>query len=122
MATTIPANCTFAHFDCQNTEGISVRWNKYLARYNMMKGFNITNPDQLLAPMLHFGGEDLYDIFESLPEEKKARIPATEENPSQVVFVRGCAALTDYFTPKQNTEYQRYEFAYSCIQNRKTHL
>ena len=36
IATTIPANCTFAHFDCQNTEGISVRWNKYLARYKNM--------------------------------------------------------------------------------------
>ena len=33
MATTIPGNCTFAHFDCQNTAGISVRWNKYLARH-----------------------------------------------------------------------------------------
>ena len=117
MAATIPANCTFAHFDCQNTEGISVRWNKYLARSkNMMKAFNITNPDQLLALMLHFGGEDIYDIFESLPEEKKkTRIPATEENSSQDVFMRGCAALTDYFAPKQNTEYQRYEFC-RCLQ------
>ena len=75
MATT---NCTFAHFDCQNTEGISVRWNKYAARYkNMMKGFNIAYPDQLLALMLHFGGEAMYVIFESLPEEEKARVPAT---------------------------------------------
>ena len=57
----------------------------------------------------------MYDIFESLPEEEKARIPATEENPGQGVFVRGCAALTDYFTPKQNTEYQRYEFC-RCLQ------
>ena len=116
MATTVPANCSFAHFDCQNTEGISVRWNKYLARYkNMMKGFNITNPEQLLALLLHFGGEDLYDIFESLPEAEKASIPATEGNPAQDVFVRGCAVLSNYFTPKQNTEYQKYEFR-RCLQ------
>ena len=80
-----------------------------------MKGFNITNPNQQLALMLHFGVEDLYDIFEWLPEDEKARIPATEKNPGQNVFVRGGASLTDYFTPKQNTEYQRHEF-HRCLQ------
>ena len=53
----------------------------------MMKKFNI-NPDQLLALMLHFGGADLYDIFES-PLEEKARIPAMEENHGEDV----CASL-----------------------------
>ena len=81
----------------------------------MMKGFNIIDHDQLLALILHFGGKDLYDSFESLSEEKKARIPATEESPGQDVFMQGCAALTEYFTQKQNTKYQRYKLR-RCLQ------
>ena len=86
----------------------------------MIKGFNITNPDQLLALMLHFGGEDLYDIFESLPEEEKARIPATEENPGQDVFVRGCAVLTDTSLQNRTQSIKDMNFvdAYNCLQSR----
>jgi hypothetical protein len=76
----------------------------------MMTGFNINDPGQLLALLLHFGGEDLYDIFETIPAQRRAAVEAGGGNPAQDVFVRGVGALTEYFTPQQNTEYQRYEF------------
>ena len=84
----------------------------------MMNGFNITNLDQLLALMLHFGGEDLYDIFESLPEEEKARIPATVEKPGQDVFVRGSATLiTSLQNRTQSIKDMNFADAYNCLQN-----
>ena len=122
MAATIPANCTFAHFDCQNTEGISVRWNKYLARSkNMMKAFNITNPDQLLALMLHFGGEDIYDIFESLPEEKKKQ--ESQQLRKTPVRMSSCEAvlLSQTISLQNRTQSikdMNFADAYNCLQNR----
>ena len=85
----------------------------------MMKGFNITNPDQLLALMLHFGGEDPYDIFESLPEEVKARIPATEENPVRMSLCE--TVLLSQTTSLQNRTHNikdiTFTDAYNCLQN-----
>ena len=94
-----------------------MRWRKYIARYeNMMRGFAITEPDQLIALLLHFGGEDLYDIYDNIPAADKqplAAVAAHDEVPAQAaidVFRRGVDALTRHFTPRQNTEYQKYEF------------
>ena len=58
-----------------------------------MKGFNIANPDEVLAMMLHFGCEGLYDIFKSLPEQEKARIIETKENPSEHIFMQSWVTL-----------------------------
>ena len=111
MAAALPASADFPKFDCSSMDGISVRWRKYLARYkNMMKGFNINEPGQLTALLLHYGGEDLYDIFQNIPEAERQAVAAVDGNAAQDEFVRGSAALTNYFTPRQNTEYQRYEF------------
>ena len=86
----------------------------------MMKGFNIIDHDQLLALILHFGGKDLYDRFESLSEEKKARIPATEENP---VRMSSCKAVllsqtTSLKNRTQSIKDTNYADAYNCPQNR----
>ena len=59
----------------------------------MMNGFNIANPDELLAMMLHFGCEGLYDIFKSLSEQEKARIIETKENPSEDIFMQSWVTL-----------------------------
>ena len=66
----------------------------------MMKGFNITNPHQLFLLMLHFGGEDLYDIFESLSEEEKKESQQLRKTP---VRMSSCeAVLLSQTTSLQN--------------------
>ena len=73
----------------------------------MMKGYNVKDPEQLVALLLHFGGEELFDIYEAFTENDKK---ATDQ---QDVFQKAVTLLTNYFTPKQNIEYQRYEFRHS---------
>ena len=108
----VPASLNFPQFDCQSTDGVSVRWSKYISRYkNMMTGYNITANEQKLALLLHFGGEDLHDLYDSFTTESKT--PVAEADPAENVFDKGVNCFTVYFTPKQNTEYQRYEFRHT---------
>lgn len=114
MAASIPGLCVLPAFDCQTVDGINVQLGKYLVHSkNMMKGYNVTDPEQLLALLLHFRGEDFYDIFESIPDIDKAPIAAAEGVPAKDRFVRGTAALMAYSIPRQNTEYQQYEYRHT---------
>lgn len=76
----------------------------------MMRGYGITVPERLLALLLHFGGEELYDVYEAIPETEKAAIPAEGDAPAVDIFERACTCLTNHFIPRQNKEFQRYEF------------
>ncbi len=49
----------------------------------MMRGFNVVDLNQLLSLLLHYAGEDLYDIFEAIPEDQKPAIAAQDANPAQ---------------------------------------
>ena len=62
-----------------------------------MVGFGITDDQRKKALLLHYGGEDLDDIFQTLKPEKE-----------DYKFAK--AALDAYFTPKQNTIYETIVF------------
>ena len=72
-----------------------------------MRGYNVTHPEQLVALLLHFGSEELFDNYEGLSEEAKE--VAESEKASEDKFTKGVKALKVYFTPKQNTKYKKYE-------------
>lgn len=75
----------------------------------MMVAFHIVDNEQLLALLLHFGGEDLYDIFEGLLDENKTPNADEDEN----VFDKGIEALTNHFVPQQNSEFQKYQLRHA---------
>ena len=79
---------------------LCTRWTKWQRRFeDAMIGFDITSAKRQRALLLHFGGEDLQDVFETLDNTGTVDeiIPALD-------------ALTAYFTPKKNTVYEAIIF------------
>ena len=101
MATALPQ---FPEFDPTNDSSTqATRWKKWLARFrNLLVALYVTNTERQRALLLHYAGEATNEILKTLPETT-----ATEdENP----FEKSVAALTNYFTPQQNREYEIYVF------------
>ena len=79
---------------------VSTRWNKWISRFkNAMTGYGIDSLTRQRCLLLHFGGEALQDIFETLNDTGN-----TDELDPAV------KALTDYFTPKKNVSYETLKF------------
>lgn len=77
---------------------VGSRWTKYIKRIeNMFVGFSITDDKQQRALLLHFAGEEVADIFDTLPDTGSDYKTASEK-------------LTSYFAPKQNIEFERFIF------------
>ena len=62
-----------------------------------MTALNITNNKRQWALLLHYAGEDLCDILNTLPD--------TRDNPEGAI-----QALNTYFTPKKNLTFETYTF------------
>ena len=79
---------------------LSTRWKKWVRRFeDAMIGFDITSGKRQRALLLHYGGEELEDIFDTLDNTGSA----DEIQPA-------IDALTEYFTPKKNTVYEAIVF------------
>ena len=63
---------------------------------------NIADKKRQRALLLHYPGEDVNDIFETLANTTASG----EENPLE----KAIDALTAYFTPKKNVAYEEYQF------------
>ena len=79
---------------------LCTRWTKWQRRFeDAMIGFDITSAKRQRALLLHFGGEELQDVFETL------------DNTGTVDEIKPALdALTAYFTPKKNTVYEAIIF------------
>ena len=79
---------------------LCTRWTKWQRRFeDAMIGFDIKSAKRQRALLLHFGGEDLQDVFETL------------DNTGTVDEIKPALdALTAYFTPKKNTVYEAIIF------------
>ncbi|CAB3993644.1 Hypothetical predicted protein [Paramuricea clavata] len=101
MATALP---TFPSFDPNADQGApGVRFKKYIARFrNLIVATDIDDPKRQKALLLHYIGEEVNDIFETLTVSE----PAEEETVLDVTI----KALSEYFTPKQNPVFEEYKF------------
>ena len=63
---------------------------------------NVTNKKRQRALLLHYAGKATNEIFDTLPNT----IAGEGEDP----FDKAVEALTNYFTPRQNREYEIYVF------------
>ncbi|XP_070550159.1 uncharacterized protein [Ptychodera flava] len=76
----------------------STRWKKYLSRVeNAFIAFNITDDKRQRALLLHWAGEEVSEIFDTLPE-------------TGTDFETAKSQLTSYFSLKKNMEYERFVF------------
>lgn len=95
----IPA---FPKFD-SNADNVGLTWNKWHNRLeNLLIAMNITNNKRKKAMMLHLAGEEVNDIFETLTVAD----PGEGENEYDLAV----GALTEYFVPNQNSEFQVFIF------------
>ena len=93
----------FPEFEAYS-DNASARWKRWLSRFkNMMVAMNVDDNDaRQRALLLHYAGEQVYDIFETLTD--------TGESDD---FDKACEKLTAYFSPKKNIEYE------VCLQKNK---
>ena len=100
MAVALP---NFAEFDVHSDGAVDTRWKKWLARFrNLLLALDVDNAKRQRALLLHYAGESVNEIFETLPDTDAGE----DENPLE----KAVTALTNYFTAKKNREYEVYVF------------
>eukprot|EP00057_Strongylocentrotus_purpuratus_P001926 XP_003723494.1 PREDICTED: uncharacterized protein K02A2.6-like [Strongylocentrotus purpuratus] len=96
-----------------------VRWERWLRRFEgAMVGFGITDFKRQKALLLHFGGEALQDIFETLDTDNQQQRtvdsqqtdPPSQSQLDEREYTAAKCALTNYFTPKKNILYESIVF------------
>ncbi|XP_028416349.1 uncharacterized protein LOC114540276 [Dendronephthya gigantea] len=97
MATALPV---FPEFNLRDPSNLAARWEKYLKRFNnLMTAMNITDAGRKRALLLHYVGEEVNDIFDTLADKG-------DDNE----FKEACDALTKYFTPTKNVSFEIFKF------------
>ena len=80
------------------------RWNKWVSRLdNLFVGMDLKDDDRKRALLLHYAGEQVYDIYEAEKGTTEATYKATKE------------VLTNYFAPRKNIQIEIFTFR-SCKQ------
>ena len=95
---------TFPSFDISADSGApGPRWKQYIARFrNLVIALNITDKNRQKALLLHYGGDEVNDVFDTLT--------ITEAGEDESPIDKAIDALSAYFKPKQNVAYEEYQF------------
>ena len=112
MATAIP---DFPSFDVDtDPTGLAQRWKKWLARYeNLIIALDITEPRCEKALLLHYAGQGVHDMFDTLPDNPPAATTPTDDpdnaaTPAVDDYQKAVAKLDAYFNPRRNVDYETY--------------
>ncbi|GAA6090226.1 uncharacterized protein K02A2.6-like [Tachysurus ichikawai] len=91
----------FPRFDIDSDQGsLAVKWKKWLSRFGtFLTAAGVTNKTRQRAMLLHYAGEQVQDIFDTIPE-----------NGDSDDYDKAAQVLTEYFSPSRNTEYEVYVF------------
>ena len=101
MTTNLPF---FPSFDLKDEAGPpGPRWKKYISRFrNLIIALGITDKTRQRALLLHYAGEAVNDILDTLDD--------TEAEEGQDPLEKAILALTNYFEPKKNPAFEEYQF------------
>jgi hypothetical protein len=112
MARFIDINCP-SKFDTHgDTTSLGTRWQKWRQGFDLyLVAAGIIDSGQKKALLLHCGGEDLRELYDTLPQPIGLPEDAND-------YVKVCAALDIYFLPKKNKRYERHFFRI-CVQKEK---
>ena len=108
MASNLPSFPPF-HVSSE-PNNIGPRWEKYVKRLETaFVGFNVTNDNQKRALLLYYAGDEVTDIFDTLPDQGKTYAEANK-------------ALTTHFCPDKeaNVEFERFMFRKAAQQPNET--
>ena len=108
MAKFVDISCPTIFNTHGETTSLGTRWKKWLQGFNLyLIAAGITDANQKKALLLHCGGEDLRELFDTLPE------PTADVATSD--YEKACLSLNNYFLPKRNKRYERHVFR-TCAQ------
>ena len=101
MAEALP---NFPKFDVSPEVGdVAVRWKRWVARFsNLMVALSIDNDARQKALLLHYAGEDVNDIFDTLPD--------TTPHGEEKALDKATATLNKYFKPQESTAWEVHNF------------
>ena len=87
----------FPSFNVQEP-AVDTRWKKWCARLeNLLVGLDIKDDKRKRALLLHYSGEQVNNIFDTLPDTGNDYATALDK-------------LTNYFVPEKCTEFEIYKF------------
>ena len=103
MASALPNFEKFVVHAEEHTAG--TRWKKYLSRFELLvTAMNLdTQAKRKKALLLHFAGEEVYDIYDTFSDEQKG-------GDNEEGYQKCVKSLTDHFEPKKNLEYETFKF------------
>ncbi|KAK3105898.1 hypothetical protein FSP39_008092 [Pinctada imbricata] len=92
---------TFPKFDIHSDENsVGIRWTKYVNQLeNLFVAMDISSKKRKKALLLHYAGEDVFDIHQTLPDT------SAEDG-----YDQSKTALTNYFQPQVNREFEVFAF------------
>ena len=75
------------------------RWKRYLSKLNnLLSALNIDNPERKKALLLHYGGDELFDLSETFTDEQNSNYDTLT------------AAFSAYFSPSTNFTFETFKF------------
>lgn len=84
------------------------KWEQYYKRFEYyIRAQNVTKDEQKKALLLHVAGEEVQDLFETLPN-------------TGTTYAEALAALNTYFEPKKNIAFERHLFRQAKQQDDET--
>ena len=90
----------FPPFQPEPSDTAAARWGRYLRRFeNFLVASDIDDKKRKRALLLHCVGDDVYTIFENIPDN------GTDDD-----YDKCKLRLTEYFEPVKNKEYEIYQF------------
>ncbi|KAL1470826.1 hypothetical protein MTO96_024002 [Rhipicephalus appendiculatus] len=106
---------------------IGDRWRRWIDRFeNLLVALQINNAEQKKALLLHYIGEETYDVYASLSPVVPASSTASSSNDSTAdsnqpdEYKQIKKRLPNHFTPKVNREYKIFNFRKSTQQDGET--
>lgn len=98
----------------------AVRWKKWIDKLkNVFAALDIDNDKKRKATLLHFAGDEVFNIFHNFTDQQKG-IGATTISDDNLVesneYEATKKSLTNYFMPQKNILYKIFKF-HQAIQN-----
>ena len=95
------------HSDEQSS---GVWWRKYIDKFeNLLRALDVHDDARKKALLLHYIGDEAYDIFNSFSDEQKGVVSVNAAGEASE-YKTLKHSFTTYFTPKQNSTYEICKF------------
>lgn len=99
----------------EDQTSVGIRWSKWLARFeNFMVTINVTDLQRKKASLLHYGGEQVFDVHSTLDITPRDITPLNAAQGAPRVledaYQASVRALNEYFNPRKNTDFDIFLF------------